>query len=248
MMQYFMDTVETIEPGLGFSHFDGTHLIWLAVFLAAVAGNTIWYRKLGESGRNHWRKTVALLLIADEVFKMAMLLIGGRFLPSYLPLHLCSINIFVIAVHAWKPSKLLSNFLYTICIPGTMAALLFPSWTELPVLNFMHLHSFTVHILLALYPIVLGLNGELKPTVKELPKCVILLAGMAMVALVCDLIFEDANFMFLMYADPGNPLYIFEQLWGSHLWGFLVLVPAVLFVMYFPVELYRYAKKKKHSA
>lgn len=247
-MRCFMDTVETIEPGLGFSHFDGTHLIWLAFFLTVVVCNAVWYRKMGAAGRVCWRKTIALLLIADELFKMIILIIGRRFLPSYLPLHLCSINIFVIAIHAWKPSRLLSNFLYTICIPGTMAALLFPSWTQLPVLNFMHLHSFTVHILLAMYPIVLGLNRELKPTVKALPKCLLLLVGMAGIALVFDLIFEDANFMFLMYADPGNPLYYFEKLWGSHLWGFLVLVPAVLFVMYLPVELCRYFRKKKLSA
>jgi len=241
-MQYFLDTVDTIPEGRGFAHFGGTHIAWLAVFLIIVIANCLWYRRLGEKGRNIWNKTVALLLIADELFKMGFLFIGGNYTWDYLPLHLCSINIFLIALHAWKPSETLGNFLYTICIPGTMAALLFPSWTKLPVLNGMHLHSFTVHILLALYPIVLTVSGQIKPSVKMLPKCMGLLALMAIPILGVNLLL-NTNFMFLMEAEPGNPLYWFGQNWGSHLWGFPVIIIAVLVVMYLPVELLRKRKK-----
>ena len=242
-MQYFLETTETVESGLGFSHFDGTHLTWLAVFLVTVVLNCLLYRRLNEKGKERWKKTVALLIVADEIFKMVMLTVGGRYELNYLPLHLCSINIFVITFHAWKPSRIVSGFLYTVCIPGAIAALLFPTWTSLPVLNFMHLHSFTVHILLAMYPLVLGLCGELKPQAREIPKYLAVLAGLALVALGANLLM-DTNFMFLMYAEEGNPLYIFEQLWGSHLLGFPVLITAVLIVMYVPMEFYRKLKKK----
>ena len=50
--------------------------------------------------------------------------------------------------------------------------------------------------------------------------------------------------MFLMEAEPGNPLYIFEQLWGDHRLGFAVLIPAILAVMYAPLELMRKIRKK----
>lgn len=178
------------------------------------------------------------LIIADELFKMAMLTVGGRYLPDYLPLHLCSINIFVIAVHCRRPSRMLSGFLYTICIPSAIAALLFPTWTALPLGNFMHIHSFTVHILLAMYPLVLALTGELKPQAREIPMCLVLLAALAVVALVFNLIF-DTNFMFLMSADEGNPLYWFGQNWGDHRLGFPVLIAAVLVVMYVPMGMFR---------
>lgn len=242
MMRYFLDTVETIPEGVGFSHFGGLHLCWLALSVALVAANCLWYHRLSEEGRGRWKKTVSWLIIADELFKMVMLTIGGRYLPDYLPLHLCSINIFVIAVHARRPSRLLSAFVYTICIPGAIAALLFPNWAELPLANFMHIHSFTVHILLAMYPLVLALNGELKPQARDIPKCLALLAAMAVVALVFNLIF-DTNFMFLMSADEGNPLYWFGQNWGDHRLGFPVLIAAVLVVMYVPMELFRKLRK-----
>lgn len=243
-MKYFLDTTGTIESGVGFSHFGGLHLIWLVLFAVVTVVNGIWYRKLTDSGKERWRKVVAILLLVDEVFKDVMLIVGGRFEPDYLPLHLCSINIILIAVHAWKPSRLLSGYLYTVGIPGALAALLFPSWTSLPLMNFMHLHSFTVHILLALYPIVLGAAGDLRPEVKCLPKYLLLLVGMAIPIYGVNLLL-DTNFMFLMSADPGNPLYLFEQMWGNHLYGFPVLIVAVLIVMYVPLVIFRKIKSKR---
>ena len=241
-MQYFMDTTETIPSGVGFAQFDILHLSWLAIFLFIVSCSIIWYRQLTEKGRRIWKAAVAGLLVADEIFKVVMLIAGNRYLPSYLPLHLCSINIFMIAYHAWKPSKLIGGYLYTVGIPGAVAALVFPSWTSLPLANFMHLHSFTVHILLALYPITLMTAGELAPKIKKIPLYLLLLIGMAVPIYFVNLAL-DTNFMFLMSADSGNPLYLFEQLWGSHLYGFPVIIAGVLIVMYLPLEIFRRIKK-----
>ncbi len=243
-MQYFMDTTETVPIGVGFSLFDSLHLVWLGIFLITTVASIIYYRKLSLRGRRVWKIVIAALLAADEIFKVVMLVIGGRYLPSYLPLHLCSINIFLIIYHALKPSRLVSGYLYTVGIPGAVAALLFPSWTSLPLMNFMHLHSFTVHILLALYPITLAAAGELRPEIKKVPQYLLLLAAMAAPIYVVNLIL-DTNFMFLMSADQGNPLYLFEQLWGNHLYGFPVLITAVLLVMYVPLAILRKIRTKK---
>lgn len=242
-MQYFLDTTETIPSGVGWTHYDGTHFAWLAIAAGIIALNCLLYRRLDEKGRTRWKKIVALLIVADELFKMVMLTIGERYEVDYLPLHLCSINIFLIAFHAWCPNRTVGGFLYTVCIPGAIAAMLFPTWTSLPVGNFMHLHSFTVHILLIMYPMVLALTGETKPQARELPKYLALLAGLGLIALIANLLL-DTNFMFLMYAGEGNPLLVFENLWGSHLLGFPVLITAVLIVMYVPMGIYRKLKKK----
>lgn len=237
-MDYFMDTVETVVEGVGFEHFGGLHFAWLGLLLFVVVINCIWYPKLSYNGRSVWKKTVAILLIVDELFKTVMLLAGKRYLALYLPLHLCSINIFLITIHAWKPNRTLGGYLYTVGIPGAMAAMLFPTWVSLPLGNFMHLHSFTVHILLVLYPVVLGVSGELQPRVKEVPKYMLLLVAMAIPIWGIN-VWLDTNFMFLMYAEPGNPLYLFYELWGNHLYGFPILIAAVLLVMYGPLVLFR---------
>ena len=243
-MNFFLDTTETIVNEVGFSHYGPLHIAWLAVFVVITVICSIWYRNMIDRKRIIWKRVIAILLVADELFKTIMLIIGKRYLASYLPLHLCSINIFLIAIHAWWPNRTLSGYLYTVAIPGAMAALLFPTWTALPLANFMHIHSFTVHILLALYPIVLAFSGELSPQIKEIPKYLGLLLAMAIPIYGINILL-DTNFMFLMHADPGNPLYLFEELWGNHLYGFPVIIIAVLIVMYLPLLLVRLHKRKK---
>ncbi len=243
-MEHFWDTVDTIPEGLGFSHFDGVHIMWLVILAVTVIINSIFFRRLSEKGQDRWKKIVALLIVLDEIYKDIGLHIGGNYSVGYLPLHLCSINIFLIALHCFRPSKTLDNFLYTVCIPGALAAALFPTWTKLPVDNFMHLHSSTVHILLILYPAVLAINGKLQISWKKIPHCLGILVVLAIPIYFVNL-WLDTNFMFLMEADKGNPLYWFGQNWGNHLWGFPVLISAVLLVMYGPLELIRKLKKEK---
>ena len=177
---------------------------------------------------------------------MAGLFIGGNYQFSYLPLHLCSINIFVIAYHSFKPNRLLDSILYTVCIPGALAALLFPSWTSLPLGNFMHIHSFTVHILLALYPIVLTCGGDIRPKVQDIPKCVGILMAAALPIYLINLLL-GTNFMFLMEADANNPLFIFKQLFGSHIWGFPIIIAGILIVMFTPWYLYDKRLEKRNG-
>ena len=124
-----------------------------------------------------------------------------------------------------------------------MLALLFPNWTVLPCMNFFHIHSFTIHILLVMYPVILITSGEVKPTIKDMPKCVLLLVGLAIPIYFINLLC-DTNFMFLMSPDKGNPLGLFEQYLGSHLWGFPVLLPIVMFVMYLPLFIAKKLSKK----
>lgn len=246
-MEYFFDTEMTIPKGLGFSNFDASHLAWLAVTAIVVFICTLHYRKLSPESREKWRKIVAVLLIADEVFKQACLLIGGNFLPKFLPLHLCNVNIILIGIHAWKPNKLIGNFLYCICIPAAIAAVLFPAWNGLPFVNFMYLHSYTVHILLLLYPIALTAGGDIQPRAKMIPKCMLLLGGMAAVVQCFNLLW-NTNFFYLMRSGgKNNPLYWFEQNWGSHFYGLIVLIAAVLVVMYLSAELIRKCKAKQKA-
>lgn len=232
-MKYFLETVDTIEAGHGFSHYGVCHILWITAFILMAVVCCIIYRKSGENRRKIFRRIVAALIVADELFKMLMLTIGGNYTLEYLPLHLCSINIFLIAIHSFKPFKVLDNFLYYIGLPAAVAALLFPSWASLPPANFMHIHSFTVHILLALYPLMLTIGGDIKPNIKLLPKLLLLLVCMAVPIYFINILC-DSNYMFLMYADPGNPLLWFEENWGSHLLGYPVLITAVLAVMSAP--------------
>ena len=242
-MQYFLDTTGTIPDGVGFRLFDKLHITWLVLATVFIVAVSLIYKKQSPEKRSKTRKILAAALILDELWKMFWLAVGHRYELEYLPLHLCSINIFLIAYHSFRPSKTLDNFLYIVCIPGALAALLFPSWSSLPLANFMHLHSFTVHTLLVAYPVVLLINGEIIPEFKQLPKSLLMLACFGMLALTVNILLDE-NFMFLMYADPGNPLYIFEEAFGSHIIGFPVIISGIILVMYGIPAIFRKIKKK----
>jgi uncharacterized membrane protein YwaF len=86
--------------------------------------------------------------------------------------------------------------------------------------------------------------GELQPHIKKIPQYLLLLITMAIPIYFINLLL-DTNFMFLMHADQGNPLLVFEQLWGNHLYGFPVIIAGVLIVMYVPLCIYDGIKRKK---
>ena len=244
-MSYFFDTTETIPPDIGFGSYSAVHVIWLVVLIAVCVCCSIVYAKSSERNRSAIRKIIAVALFIDEILlKQLPLLITGRWLPDYLPLHLCSINIFLIVWHAWKGGDAIGGFLYTVCIPGALAAMLFPTWACLPAWNLMSIHSFTVHILLILYPVILTAGKDIRPNWRHTPKYMGILDCMAILAYIVNILL-DTNFFFLIEAEPGNPLYWFEENWGSHLLGFPVIIAAVLLVMQGPFALLELKKKAK---
>ncbi len=243
-MENFWLTVESAGKRVGFVHYGTTHLLWLLAFALFTATVCLLYRRGDDQRRRFLRVAMIALLIADEIFKIVCLVISDQYIPKYLPFHLCSIHLFIYPIHAFRQSKLLSNYLYTICIPAAMAALLFPTWTKLPPDSFMHIHSFTVHILLAAYPIMIATDGKFFPELRLVPKSLALLVGMAIPVYFLNL-WLDTNFMFLMSASKGNPLYLFEKAFGNHLIGFPVIAAGVILVMHLPPYLWKKLKAKR---
>ncbi len=231
----------TIPEGVGFSTFGVGHLIWLFAIIVGIVAAAFVYKGLNSKHRKIMRLTVGALIVFLEITKDIYHIILGEFSYGYLPFHLCGINILLIAFDMIKPTKIVRNFLYYFAIAGAALALIFPNWTQLPFWNFSSIHSFSIHALLIMYPVLLVAGGELTLDVKTMPKCILLLILMAIPIYFMNMAW-GTNFMFLMEPDKGNPLEMFEKLLGSHLWGFPILLPVVMFLMYIPIAI---IKKKK---
>lgn len=242
-MNHFFTSKSNIPDGFGFNTFGPTHLIWLAGIVVAIGIAIFCYNRMDDKRRRAMRIFLASVIVLLEVVKDIYHAILGEFDVGYLPLHLCGINILLIAFDVFKQNNTVRNFLYYFCIAGASLALLFPNWTTLPCWNFSCIHSFTIHGLLVMYPLLLVCSGELKPDLKTMPKCILLLIGLAIPIYFVNLAF-DTNFMFLMRPDKGNPLEMFEKLLGNHLWGFPILLPVVMFLMYLPILLVDKLKKR----
>jgi len=232
----FFVTSDHIPEGVGFQAFGPAHLLWLLAGLILCVAACVFYGKLSADRRERVLKLLGAYIFLQEMVKDLVLILLGEFSWGHLPLHLCGINILLIAFDTIKQTKTVRSFLYYFSIPGAALALLFPNWTEMPVWNFFHIHSFTIHILLVLYPLLLVTTNQVSTKLKAALQGVLLLVAMAIPVYGLNLLW-DTNFMFLMQPDTGNPLEMFEKLLGSHLWGFPILLPVVILVMYIPMLL-----------
>ena len=230
MFTYFWDTKFTIPDGYGFSQFSLMHIaeLLLCALLCYICAKS--YVKKDENGRMKMLKVIAVLLVIDEIAKYAVTAACGNFRVDFLPFHLCSINIFVIAAYVLHPDERLAEWLYAGCLPTAIIALLCPSWASLPVMNFMHLHSLSCHILLTMFPVLLltgGFRPKLKRFLSDLPYAV----PVVIFVYIFNKIF-GTNFMFLnggSTGGTGNPLSFLETYLGSF---YLLGIPAIAVILY----------------
>ena len=244
VMKMFFKTQDSMPVGYGFEQYGLTHLLWLGFWVLAAVVCCILFRKLDEKKQKITLIVLGCYIFFQEMLKNVVVASVGEFSFGYLPFHLCGINILLIAFDVIKPTKVVRAFLYYFSIPGAALALLFPNWIETPFFNFFHFHSFIIHILLTLYPLLLVTSGKINPDLKMAGKSILLLICLAIPIYFLNL-WWGTNFMFLMKPDVGNPLEMFEKLLGNHLWGFPILLPIVILVMYAPIFIVNKCKEKR---
>ncbi len=242
---YTAATMDKLAPDyLRFEHFSPLHLCVTAVFILIIIASMLFYKKLGERERQKFLYVMAALLIIDEIWKHAFTLATGQWTWGFLPLHLCSINLFVCVWHSFKRDDVSAEALYALCAPGALIALLMPTWTNLPFWNAMSLHSNSVHILLLMYPMLL-LAGGFRPSVKRLPKvAVMLLCEVVPIFFLNKII--DTNFFFINGTENNPLLELLASTFGEKLYilGLPILLVVVWAAMYLPWYIIEKKKEK----
>ena len=164
--------ITAAEYGAGYECyplFGTVHLIELALSALFLLGMVWWYRRSTPRTRRHILVGVTAALLADEAALLLGMACTGQWNWSYLPLHLCSINVFVCLYNTLTDRSWCKEELYALCIPGAALALLCPSWRDVPGwFTLINLHSVSIHALLVLYPVLLvaakpPLSGLLSP-------------------------------------------------------------------------------------
>ena len=124
------------------------HLMELAISLAFIVGAALWYRRSSARTRRRILVGVTALLLLDEAALLLGMALTGQWNWSYLPLHLCNINVFVCLYNTITDRNWCKEELYALCIPGAMLALLCPSWLDVPSWwTLINLHSVSIHAL-----------------------------------------------------------------------------------------------------
>lgn len=222
------------EGAPGFALFSPGHLLWLFLCAGAAAGLCLLYKRAGSAKRRGLRRGLGLAALGLELLRALALLSQGAYGLDRLPLHLCSVAVYLTFFHAFWGGELTGQFLYALCLPGAAAALLLPGWRDFPPLHFMSVCGFVLHALTAAYPLTLLSGGDLRPDPGSAPACLGLLLLLAGPVYLFDLL-TGANYMFLNWPPEATPLAWFAFLGRpGYLLGYPLLIAAVWLPLYLP--------------
>ncbi len=225
-----------------FKLFGAVHLTWLAIAVVLCVGGVFLYKRLNEKGKRIMLISLAMFVFVYEIAMNIAYLATDQWTYGVLPLHLCGINIFVLLFYAFKPNKLTADFLYAVCLPGALFALITPSWTALPMWNFFHIHSELMHMVLVMVPILL-LSDGLKPDVKNLWK--LFLMVLAVCVPIYFLNFKLGTNFFFVHDDDGNALLVaLGNIFPDYRIGLIALIAVLWLVMFLPWTVAEKLKKR----
>ena len=238
-----------LPENVGFSLYSVTHLLFLTGIIIFIIAITLIYKRSDEKRQNFFRITIASTIVLMEVVKDLVAIIIKALSWEFLPLHLCGLSIFMIAIHAMKPNKFTAEFLYCLSIPGAVMALIFSDWVIYPVWNIFCLQSFLIHMLELTFPIMLLASGQIRPNPKKLwmPSLFLMI--------YTPIIFHlnhllSTNFLFINEAAPDSPLSFLQNVLGNpgYVFGTIGILVIVWIIMYMPVVLWqRYGNKNFDS-
>ncbi|MCL1935008.1 MAG: TIGR02206 family membrane protein [Defluviitaleaceae bacterium] len=211
----------------GFIHFLVVFLLAYIIFLMAVI-----YKNMSDSQRTKMIKNTMNFIVFLEILRHLTFIFihNWYFNVAYLPLHLCSLMIFVALIHTIKPNKTTGEILYSLGMPGFVAAILFPDWTFYPIINFYPLQAFLIHGVQLAYVVMLLVTREIKPNIKNLWKTVVFILLVAPPIYIFNLRF-GTNFLFINQGSENSPLEIFVDIFGNP--GFLIPFVGLLLLVWF---------------
>jgi hypothetical integral membrane protein (TIGR02206 family) len=249
LFKYFWTYYVDLPPGLGTPQFGAIHLAWLACIFAAVPLLVLLYRHLRPAARRRMQIILAILLGGGDLSVLIWITLVGHFsLAELLPLHLCSAMVWLESATVFaRKNQLLREFAYCCGMPGALAALLTPTWLIYPFGNYQYIESIWAHTILILLPAIWIWGDGFRPSLRRLPACFGLLAGLAVVSALTNHLI-GSNFMFLSYPPAGSILAVFAQWLGNpgYLAGLVGLVLVIWIVLYTPWLIH--ARRAKHRA
>ena len=230
--------ITAAEYGAGYECyplFGTVHLIELALSALFLLCMVWGYRRSTPRIRRHILVGGTAALRADEAALLLGMACTGQWNWSYLPLHLCSINVFVCLYNTLTDRSWCKEELYALCIPGAALALLCPSWRDVPGwFTLINLHSVSIHALLVLYPVLLVAGGY-RPSVRRVPQVLAFLFGSALPIYFLNKPLHT-NFYFLNNPYGNVITSTFTAWFGEkfYILGFLPAIALALVLMYAP--------------
>jgi len=247
MCEYFWLYETDLPPGIGVQTFGIVHLAWVTISVLLILMTILISRRQTEVIRRRIQVTTVYLMVTAHLFCWLWTAIIGHYaITELLPLHLCTLSVFVESAAVLSGRTLLKEFSYCCGLPGAVFALITPVMGGYPLFNYYYLQFAMAHTILILLPLIWIFADGFRPDIRRIPPCFGLLLFFAGIAAFVNRLI-GSNYMFLSFAPTDTPLEIFEAWFGNP--GYLIpltlLVLIVWLILYTPVVLSTRLQRRK---
>ena len=224
---YFWAEESEIPSGVGYGLLGPAHLTVLVVLLILITTVAALFYRNPHNARRRMLRCLSTALPIIEAVKICFLISIGHMGRGYLPLHLCSMSIYLYPMIAYTGNDLLRKVLSEISVctllPAAVAALIFPDWTMYPMFSFMNIYAYAWHTLQVLIPVFYLICGIAKPSVRHIWWNTLFLLIIGGLVYCFDRICA-CNYWFLRWPVPGTPLVPMSEFFAGKAY-----IPALLF-------------------
>lgn len=204
--------------------------------------------KLGSKNKRIRMPIMAVLCLLDFIFYLIndyYFYIRGDNILTMLPLQLCNIAVFLLPLAVFTKKRLIYDFVFYICAPGGLAAVLIPSndYIGIPY-SLMTASFFIFHCIIIVLPF-LAVKWKIYdpfPTVKKALQLSMMVFSFAGVMHLLNLYLGNfgikANYFFtiIKYSAPTNPAFAFFSKIIPI--DFLYLLPALPVLYFYMLAVY----------
>lgn len=221
---------------------------WIVVGFTLI-GLSVWgYRRLHPQHRPNVKRVYALIILGLEIVRLIYYRDMGQFSPGILPLHLCSLTVFLIVIYAFTSSKLVKESLYAMGLATSVLGFIYADSLLRDGLNFVSIQSFISHGLMVGFIFMTVFAKEITPELKRLPGVFGLYLILAAGVYVFNKTYHT-HFWFLNGSIGMFPLTVIESVFGNPGYIFIVMGLIVLAwgLLYLPLLIQHFTKKTKRS-
>ncbi len=223
-------------PTSEFQFLDVPHIVALALTIALPIALSVLVRRVDSSViTNVVRYLLAAMLIVNEIgvwiYRAATIQSFSIFVQNHLPLHICGVALFVVALALLRRNQILYEIGYFWGIVGTLNAVLTPQ-LEVGFPHYRFFQYFIVHGGIVVSVLFATWGLRMRPTLKGLLRS-FLLVNLYMVVIAGVNLLLKSNYMFICEPpDTKSPFFFAPWPWYIPILDGVALL--LFFVVYSP--------------
>ena len=208
----------------GFSLYGTAHICWL-ILLAVLTGAICYaFKKTlakagaeeqGSRARKTWLAAAGGITLILHLAQLVWWQLDGSLNRYTLPVHVCALAVYLLVLFlilrgCGCRARFPEAALFFPCLPGAVAAILFPDWTDYPPFGTLSCLGFLGHGAIVVAILLAIKAGFIRPSWRLAPYSVLFLALYAAIMIPVDRAY-GLNYGFLIEPVPGSPLAWIEE-------------------------------------